>query len=281
MAVRMRANVQRQANACFLLAHPTAFPAEAKNELTHEKMLALIQELPGNYASWGVVRQEREDEAYSDCSHGCAFAAWLEGALGADWCVCTNPSSHRVGLLTNEHQGCRAFGLEDDEALNSGRASVIPHPEVGGRVRSRRKKPSRRRASYEAMPRRVFFSPVSSEFRTTIPERVATTLGSKRATGSLSTFIAARWRCGGSRRPSSSTCGGRKGRCRRGRAKRTTRLTPGCSASRGSCAAAILLASDVCFLSSSCRLKRRGLRRGAVQLLARAQVAVKANHCTA
>ena len=87
------------------------------DEITHEKMMAVVQKLPGDYAPWGeVVRWEQEDEAYPDCSHGCAFAAWLEGALGADWCVCTNPSSHRTGLLTFEHQVCRAFEPEDEGA---------------------------------------------------------------------------------------------------------------------------------------------------------------------
>ena len=80
----------------------------SKNEMTHKKLLAVVLKLPDDYVPWGeVVRWEHLDEAYPDCSFGCAYAAWLGGTLSADWCVCTNPASHRVGLLTFEHQGCK------------------------------------------------------------------------------------------------------------------------------------------------------------------------------
>lgn len=82
--------------------------------LTHEKLLEIVPKRPEDYAPWGaVVRWASEDEAYPDCSMGCAFAAWLGGGLRFDWCVCTNPASHRTGLLTFEHQGCQAFEPED------------------------------------------------------------------------------------------------------------------------------------------------------------------------
>ncbi len=51
-----------------------------------------------------------EEASYrGDCSCGCRYFYTLSGALGADWGVCANPASHRAGLLTWEHQGCRAF----------------------------------------------------------------------------------------------------------------------------------------------------------------------------
>ena len=37
----------------------------------------------------------------------------LAGKLGCDWGVCGNPESHRCGLLTFEHQGCREFVVDD------------------------------------------------------------------------------------------------------------------------------------------------------------------------
>ena len=78
--------------------------------LSHDELMQIVLRRPEDYEPYGsVVRWERDDEAYPDCSVGCAFAAWLAGDLGADWCVCTNPKSHRVGLLTFEHQGCQAF----------------------------------------------------------------------------------------------------------------------------------------------------------------------------
>ena len=84
------------------------------DEITHEKMLAVVQRLPGDYAPWGeVVRWEREDEAYPDCSWGCAYAAWLAGALGADWCVTNEPlepPNRAAHLRAPGLQGVRAGG---------------------------------------------------------------------------------------------------------------------------------------------------------------------------
>ena len=86
------------------------------NKITHEKLWTIVPKLPGDYDLWGnVIRWEDEAAAYPDCSCGCVFAAWLEGRLGSDWCVCTNPASHRTGLLTFEHQGCQAFEPKEDE----------------------------------------------------------------------------------------------------------------------------------------------------------------------
>ena len=84
--------------------------------ITHDDLWAVAPKLPGDYAPYGEVeRWADETEAYPDCSCGCAFAAWLAGGLGADWCVCTNPASHRTGLLTFEHQGCQAFEPEPQD----------------------------------------------------------------------------------------------------------------------------------------------------------------------
>ncbi|MGH7577399.1 MAG: DUF3027 domain-containing protein, partial [Longimicrobiales bacterium] len=49
-----------------------------------------------------------------DCSSGCQFYLPLDGELGADWGVCTNPASHRAGKLTFEHQGCPQFEAADE-----------------------------------------------------------------------------------------------------------------------------------------------------------------------
>jgi hypothetical protein len=59
-------------------------------------------------------RESAPDGWYNDCSCGCRWAAWLEEEP-ADWLVCTNPASHRCGLLTFEHQGCPEFEAEEDD----------------------------------------------------------------------------------------------------------------------------------------------------------------------
>ena len=80
----------------------------------HTRLLGLVPKLAGDYDPWGnTVRWSDPAKAYPDCSCGCVFAKWLEGDLGFDWCVCTNPESHRCGLLTFEHQGCQQFVPEE------------------------------------------------------------------------------------------------------------------------------------------------------------------------
>ena len=79
---------------------------------THDDLCKIVPRLPGDYDVWPegkCIRWADKSKAYPDCSAGCKFAAWLDGKLGADWCVCTNPASHRCGLLTFEHQGCQKF----------------------------------------------------------------------------------------------------------------------------------------------------------------------------
>jgi hypothetical protein len=81
----------------------------------HDRLLQIVPRLPEDYAPFGAVERWADPaRPYPDCSCGCAFARWLEGALGTDWCVCTNPASHRAGLLTFEHQACEAFVPEDE-----------------------------------------------------------------------------------------------------------------------------------------------------------------------
>jgi hypothetical protein len=91
----------------------------AMAERTHGDLWAVCKKLPEDYTPYGEDERWADPaRAYADCSCGCAWAAWLEGAAGADWCVCANPASHRAGLLTFEHQGCAHFepgpdGTED------------------------------------------------------------------------------------------------------------------------------------------------------------------------
>jgi hypothetical protein len=79
--------------------------------ITHEHCRAVMVPRVSDYTDYGgqIERWADDSDSYPDCSCGCVFAAWLKGALGLDWCVCTNPNSPRAGLLTFEHQagyGC-------------------------------------------------------------------------------------------------------------------------------------------------------------------------------
>ncbi len=70
-----------------------------------------LRVLPTDYTEYGgrVLRWERADEAYPDCSCGCKWAAWLGAPFEKDWCVCTKTGAPRSGLLTHEHMtghGC-------------------------------------------------------------------------------------------------------------------------------------------------------------------------------
>ena len=66
--------------------------------------------LPSDYTPFGKLeRWENPEIDYPDCSCGCAHYHKLEGDANYDYGVCTNPASHRCGLLTFEHQGCLKF----------------------------------------------------------------------------------------------------------------------------------------------------------------------------
>lgn len=83
--------------------------------IDHQHLLATAKVLPTDYKDYGgkVERWLDPVKAYPDCSAGCKFAVWLEPPFDGDWCVCANPKSPRVGLLTFEHQAgfeCFAAG---------------------------------------------------------------------------------------------------------------------------------------------------------------------------
>jgi hypothetical protein len=90
--------------------------------ITHEELLAAVIEQTMDYKPWGIVEREQGEDFLPDCSSGCKFFAELEGKVGYDWGVCTNPKSHRCGLLTFEHQGCPQFELSDEEEENGPRS---------------------------------------------------------------------------------------------------------------------------------------------------------------
>ena len=74
----------------------------------------IVVKLPQDYEPWGtLVRWEHDDHDYCDCSSGCRHYFKLADSdgerVGSDLGVCGNPASHRVGLLTFEHQGCQQF----------------------------------------------------------------------------------------------------------------------------------------------------------------------------
>ena len=75
--------------------------------ITHESLVARVIQLPGDYQPFGP--DDRQAPYGPDCSCGCRWYAPLAGEVGFDWGVCCSPISHRRGLLTFEHQGCREF----------------------------------------------------------------------------------------------------------------------------------------------------------------------------
>ncbi len=84
---------------------------------THEQLWEICRKLPQDYAPYGTTDRESGPDGWgADCSCGCRFYILLPGHLGFDWGVCTNPKSHRVGLLTFEHQGCFQFEAPGAEA---------------------------------------------------------------------------------------------------------------------------------------------------------------------
>lgn len=84
--------------------------------MKHTDLLQIVKKLPQDYDPWGEeVRWADANKPYPDCSWGCKYAVPLENGLGADWVICSNPESHRVGLLTFEHQGCLKFMEEDSD----------------------------------------------------------------------------------------------------------------------------------------------------------------------
>src|ERR1700677_29567 len=84
-------------------------------ELTQEQLWKVCQRKPGDYEPYGKhnrLTATRPVLILSDCSGGCKWYHTLSGPAALDWGVCGNPRSHRVGLLTFEHQGCVEFEPE-------------------------------------------------------------------------------------------------------------------------------------------------------------------------
>lgn len=74
----------------------------------HAALLRVLRRLPTDYTDYGgTIERWADGDNYPDCSWGCRHAAWLRGALGADWCVCTRADGPRAGLLTQEHMAGR------------------------------------------------------------------------------------------------------------------------------------------------------------------------------
>ena len=74
---------------------------------------------------WQVCREQdpyragtdTDGHTKPDCSSGCRHFIPLEGEVGKDWGVCSEPRSPRAGLLTFEHMGCSFFETDpEDEA---------------------------------------------------------------------------------------------------------------------------------------------------------------------
>lgn len=81
--------------------------------INHEDLKKCVKNLPEDYEPYG-----KKPRWYLDCSSGCLAFVKLAGELGNDWGVCTNPDSHRCGLLTFEHQGCVHAKLPHEERMN-------------------------------------------------------------------------------------------------------------------------------------------------------------------
>lgn len=64
---------------------------------------------------YGEMGGAAEDHIKDQCG-GCRFYCCLEGVLGSDWGVCTNPKSPHNGRLMFEHDGCEAVEPEREPA---------------------------------------------------------------------------------------------------------------------------------------------------------------------
>lgn len=79
------------------------------NYSLHSLFLNSVKRLWSDFEPYG--KRSREEDG-PDCSCGCRWFLTVEGNLGLDWGVCSNPNSPRFSLLTFEHQGCLEY--EDD-----------------------------------------------------------------------------------------------------------------------------------------------------------------------
>ena len=104
-AVRSEARIEMQ----------TARARGDSDSAEHWRLFAEILEFdPRDWDPYGLLDREQPETFGPDCSVGCVFYVPLSGEFAADWGVCTNPASHRVGRMTFEHQGCIAFEFRSD-----------------------------------------------------------------------------------------------------------------------------------------------------------------------
>jgi len=101
--------------------------------VTHDELWAVCKLDVEDYEPYGKVDRDVAAEKYGagDCSSGCRWFHKLDGTVGMDFGVCGNPRSHRKGLLTWEHQGCRAFEadphrFDDDDDIEMGDVELDP-----------------------------------------------------------------------------------------------------------------------------------------------------------
>lgn len=80
---------------------------ELSHAQMHEHLMSIVKKLPSDFEPYG--NRSRDEEWGSDCSCGCKYFIPLEAPLSMDWGVCANQNSPRVGLLTFEHFGCKAY----------------------------------------------------------------------------------------------------------------------------------------------------------------------------
>ena len=78
--------------------------------MIRDPLWQVVRILPTDYTDYGggVERWTDPTENYPDCSSGCRHFRRLisqyESIEDADWGICANIRSQRVGLLTFEHQ---------------------------------------------------------------------------------------------------------------------------------------------------------------------------------
>src|SRR5882762_2485489 len=89
------------------LAGPTT---SAEAATMHERLWLAAICRPLDFEPYGLRVRDGDD-----CSCGCKHFVPLDGKLGYDWGVCSNPVSHRCGLLTWEHMGCPQFESSEEE----------------------------------------------------------------------------------------------------------------------------------------------------------------------
>ena len=82
--------------------------------MTKNPLWNILKTLPSDFKPYG--NRDRDMDWGPDCSCQCKHFQPLQGKMGSDWGVCTNPHSPRAAQLTWEHQGCWQWeGEERDE----------------------------------------------------------------------------------------------------------------------------------------------------------------------